>query len=351
MSRYRLISACLLIIGALHVFAQNRPDSETGETPVYVQLVATGDVMLTGSGERVFQTKGPDAAFDSTRSVLADADIVCVNLEAPFTDRGAPFDKQFTFRMNPAYAKALKNAGVDICTLANNHVMDYGEQGLFDTFTVLSDLEIAHCGAGHHSEEAASASILVRRGLRVGFLAFSLTYPDDFWANQRRPGTAYPEESKLRERIQELQSTTDCVVVSFHWGQELMTTPKAYQQRLARQAIDWGADLIIGHHPHVIQGLEIYNGKLIAYSLGNYVFGSYSNKVQDGLLLKAILTKGGVVSAEAIPIVINNYQVHFQPTVLSGDQKRSSIEKINNLSRSLNQNCEILDFNGKIRFH
>jgi poly-gamma-glutamate synthesis protein (capsule biosynthesis protein) len=313
-----------------------------------VSLVAVGDLMMGGSALAVIQREGANYPFEFTRNTIRVTDISVANLEAPFTRSGKPFQKKFTFRVPPELAGGLVYAGFDVVFLANNHIMDYGPEGFESTVTILDSLGIAHCGAGNDVETAHEGVVVLRNNLSVGFLAYSMTYPEEFWAKGASGGTAYPYMSRLKENIQYLKRNTDIVVVSFHWGEELCVFPKYYQRYYAHQAIDVGADLILGHHPHVLQGIELYKGRLIAYSLGNFVFGSYSRNARESIMLKLIFDQKGPLLAEVIPIIVYNYQIHFQPRILIGDSKMRVLQNLNDISRNLNNGYSIISETGLV---
>ena len=314
-----------------------------------LSIVAVGDIMMGGSALSFIQKKGSDYPFDSTRAIVNSADITFANLEAPFTSSGNVFKKKFTFKVPPEYADGLLHTGFDILSLANNHILDYGRKGLLSTFHTLDSLGIAYVGAGRNRKEAEQEKILERDGWRVGFLAYSLTYPEEFWATTNRCGTAYPEIKELKKSISSLRKKVNIVVVSFHWGSELMTHPKPYQKFYAHCAIDWGADLVLGHHPHVLQGLEMYHSKLIVYSLGNFVFGSYSSKVRESIILKVCFDKNGsLTTAKVIPICVFNSKVQFQPRLLHGTSKGKVIQTLNTISKKLNRGKKIIGESGDI---
>jgi poly-gamma-glutamate capsule biosynthesis protein CapA/YwtB (metallophosphatase superfamily) len=313
-----------------------------------VTLIAVGDLMVGGSALPLLRRKGPDYPFDSTRSILKMADVAVANLEAPFTSRGIAFHKKYTFCVPPAYASSLFKVGFDVCLLANNHILDYGPDGLFETVQILDSLDIKHCGAGKNLKDAGMGCIVEQSGWRFGFLAYSLTYPSEFWASQESFGTVYPGSDNLKERIRDLKKKADIIVVSFHWGGELMRFPKTYQRMYAHNCVDYGADLVIGHHPHVLQGLEIYRNKLIAYSLGNFVFGSYTQNVKESMLLKVWFDDRGIVLAEVIPIDVNNYRVGFQPRILRKEKKRRVFQELNDISKRYNQGKLIVRDSGLV---
>jgi len=313
-----------------------------------VSLVAVGDLMMGGSALPVLKQNGPDYAFDSLRTILKSADVTMANLEAPFTTHGKPFEKEFTFQVPPFFGMSLANAGFDVLTLANNHIMDYGREGLYSTLKILDSLKIRYCGAGENSAAAGKGCIIETSGWRIGFLAYSLTYPDEFWATSKSCGAAFPRSEIMEKSIQSMKRETDLVVVSFHWGGELMRHPKNYQRKYAHQAVDCGADLIIGHHPHTLQGLEIYQGKLIAYSLGNFVFGSYSRTVEESVILKVRFENGCLKEAEIIPVDVNNYRTNFQPKLLNDSERHRVLLEINEISKPYNHGSNIIDDSGLI---
>ena len=218
-------------------------------------VLAVGDVMLGGRALPVIRTEGSEYPFRGTIDILKHADMSMANLEAPFTSRGTSFDKTYTFRVPPNYASGLVSAGFDVVSLANNHIMDYGPEGLYDTIHVLDSLGVLHCGAGRDWNEAEEPAIYTDGLWRVGVLGYSMTYPLEFWATSNRPGTAYPHDERFFRTIRALKEAVDLVIVTFHWGGELKRYPKPYQRTFAQRAVDLGADLVIGHHPHILQAL------------------------------------------------------------------------------------------------
>ena len=312
-------------------------------------VAAVGDVMMGGSALEVIRQNGADYPFDSTRAVLQSADFAVANLEAPFGTDGRPFPKEFTFRVPPEYSSGLLNAGFDVLNLANNHILDFGPSPFAATLRLLDSLGIAVCGAWMNLDSAESATVVVRNGWRTAFFGFSLTYPESFWASSKKPGTAFAVRERLTRRIADVRSRCDLVIVSFHWGKELHASPEPYQREFARAAIDAGADLVLGHHPHVPQGFELYRGKPIAYSLGNFVFGSRSALCREGILFVARFDSAGFAGAEAVPLCVDFAKVRFQPRVLMGADRENAIRSLNRISKPLNGGREILKSSGEIR--
>ncbi|MBT1073899.1 CapA family protein [Geobacter grbiciae] len=298
-----------------------------------IVITCVGDIMLAGSATPTLSRSGYDHPFAKTAQELRRGDIAMGNLEAPLTERGTEYrDKTYRFRTNPIAAAALKRAGFSVLTLANNHMMDYGNEELQDTLSTLSRHGIAHTGAGASLAEARQKAVVSVRGKRIAFLAYSLTFPSEFYAGPNRPGTAPGYAPHVREDIRRAKAEADYVVVSFHWGAERAEFPKQYQTETARLAIDAGADAIIGHHPHVLQGLEFYRGKPILYSLGNFAFGSRSTAADRSVMARLILSDEET-SVELVPLNVLHRETRYQPGILSGRKGAEVIERLNRLSQ------------------
>lgn len=253
-----------------------KEEAEEGRADTGASLVVTGDVLLNGDVLENYKNQGVEGILDEEMlGAVRDADLTVINEEFPFSSRGtqAP-DKQFTFRTDPAYVRAFREMGVDMVTLANNHVLDYGEEALTDTMNSLDEAGILYAGAGCDKERAAQVQIVEKRGIKIGMLAASRVIPVPSWNVQNRePGVFCTyDPALLLEAIGKAKKECDYLLVYVHWGIERSTEPEDYQKTMARQYIDAGADAVIGSHPHVLQGIEFYEGKPICYSLGNFIF-------------------------------------------------------------------------------
>ena len=248
------------------------------EDPV-VHLLFSGDVYFSSHVLTAYDNAGGihGVLDEAYRDEISRADIYMANQEFPFSDRGTPApDKQFTFRVPPERVSMMHELGIDIVTIANNHTLDYGTDALVDTCTTLENAGIPYVGAGANMDRAKQLETIEVRGRTIGFLAASRVYPDTSWvANSKKPGmvSGYDPSILLKE-IEAAGEYCDYLVVYMHWGIERVEKPQEYQRTLGRQLIDAGADLVIGSHPHVLQGIEYYQGKPIVYSLGNFIFGS-----------------------------------------------------------------------------
>jgi len=298
-------------------------------------ITAVGDVMLAGSGTPTYNRQGYDYPFVKLAAELAKGDLLVGNLEAPIARRGEEFTaKQFRFKTDPRAAAALRRAGFAVMTLANNHMLDYGAEGLSETLGYLDRQRIGHSGAGANLAAARKEAVRTVKGKTVAFLAYSFTFPEEFYADSERPGTAPGQPGYYREDIGRAKANYDYVVVSFHWGAEKATEPKPYQLAAAHLAIDAGADLVIGHHPHVLQGIELYKGRTILYSLGNFVFGSIS-PASDRSVIARVSFAGDHQQIELVPLNVLNSEVWFQPLVLTGASGEAVIGSLNELCRPM----------------
>jgi len=313
-----------------------------------ISIAAVGDVMLGSWVIPVLAELGADHPFKKTDRYLEAADVAIANLEAPFTEDTVAFEKKYNFKVPPKYASGLLSGGFDVVTLANNHIMDFGEGGLLSTIQTLDRIGIKHCGAGKDLYEAHRPAVIESNGKKIAFFGYSMTFPTEFYAKKDSSGTAYPEPELMQHALEVWENFVDFTVVSFHWSAEKRDTPKDYQTYFAHLAIDSGADLILGHHPHVLQGMELYKNRLIAYSLGNFAFGSYSKHAVDSIILKAYLNDDGLQYAQCIPINVDNREIEFQPAPLNGERKQAVLSNLSKLSLDLNNGRNILADSGII---
>ena len=339
----------VVLIVALFLLADAGTAAERRPTDDEITLAAVGDIMLGHRAEPYLAGKGPDYPFVNVLPVLQQAHLVIGNLESPISSRGTAVpNKKFTLRAAPVAAAALKAAGIRVVSLANNHSMDFGPLALQDTLKVLGENDILYSGAGMNLEDARAPAFLKVGNLTLAFLSYSLTFPLEFYAAAGRPGTAPGYREFVKRDIEKARPRADLVVVSFHWGAELMTTAKDYQRELGRRSIDWGADLVLGHHPHILQELEVYRGRLIAYSLGNFVFGSESERTNSSMILLCTFKGKSLVRVEAVPLDVNNYRVAYQPRILTGAKAKGVLGEINSASEKFKTKRTISNDRGNI---
>ena len=240
-----------------------------------VHLIAVGDLSLNGNYHRWFQKR---AIEFPVREILANwklADAVVANLESPVTTAGRVAPAKCVLRGASQTADFLKRAGIRAVNLANNHAMDFGPSGLADSIRCLNDAGIEHCGGGSDELSARSPSILEIRGQRIAIHGFcDVEQRSPLYAGPQTAGVARLTEEACLHSIRAIREQVDWVILQLHWGQEMSQLPSPAQRALAARLIEAGADVIIGHHPHVLQPVEYIQGKPVAYSLGNFLFSA-----------------------------------------------------------------------------
>lgn len=278
-----------------------------------VTLSFAGDISFAeGYANMVsYHSRGNDIAQCITPDLIArmdSADIMMVNNEFTYSNRGAPLSgKTFTFRAKPEMAENLLKLSVDIVSLANNHVFDYGETALIDTLDTLDHYEIPYVGAGRNLEEAKKIVYMEKGGMKIAFVSATQVERSYVFTKEATDSSAgvlrtFSPEAFL-EVIRRAEETSDFVVVYVHWGTEGMNQFEGDQQLLGHQYIDAGADLVIGDHPHCLQGVEYYKGVPIFYSLGNYWFNS---RTLDTGLVEADICRDGLLELRFVPCLQQN---------------------------------------------
>lgn len=277
------------------------PDKETASAS-NITLAFAGDVYFSEKYLEAFDQSGVSALADEEMlSHMKNADLFMLNEEFAFSLRGeAMEDKQYTFRIAPKYVKIFQELGTDIVTIANNHILDFGQHAFTDTLDTLKQANISYAGGGDNLEEASAPVVREINGQTFAFFAATRVSPSyDWYASAKHPGVLQTYDPKtLNAAISEADSLYDHVIVFVHWGIERNEIPEEYQRSLAKGYIDSGADLIVGCHPHVLQGFEYYKGVPIIYSLGNYLFG---NRTDATLLLSADFDEKGTLTIRLIP--------------------------------------------------
>ncbi len=264
-----------------------------------IEMVATGDIMLARTVEERMNQYGSLYPFQAIYPLLQSADVAVGNLETPFTVRGQPADKRFVFRAHPEHITALQTVGFDVLSLANNHVLDFPPDSMDDTLTALENLGIATVGVGRGEAAAVRPAVLEVKGVKVAFLAFAAPR----WRGSLEVPTvtdvAWAEPEPVHKAVVQARQEADLVIVILHTGTEYETQANQEQRAVAHAAVEAGAALVIGHHPHVLQDVEVHQGAPIVYSLGNFVFDmDVIEQTRDTAILRAVLTQDGVRSVD-----------------------------------------------------
>lgn len=299
-----------------------------------ITISAAGDVTMgrdaltsyynTFDHEVALQKKDYSYFMKNVKPIFENDDLTIVNLEGPLTNSALMAEKQFRFKGTAAYTEVLKQGSIEAVNLANNHMFDYLDQGYFDTVSNLSEANIGYFGFEHKY-------LTEVKGIKVGMLGFA------GWDMGKQ------KKEDIKKAVDDLKSKgANLIIASFHWGEERKYTPNQTQKELGRYCIDIGVDLVLGHHPHVIQGIETYKGKSIVYSLGNFSFGGNKNPSdKDAYIYQHSFSyKDNVLQMETgqvIPVSISSSKArnNYQPTPLQDIEAYRVMNKIRKYSMNL----------------
>ena len=298
------------------------PEQTVEENPQQkkqIKIILVGDVMLERGVEYMIEKYGEgDFKFPFLKiaDYLKEADIVFGNLEGPISDKGEKVGSIYSFRADPKTIEGLNYAGFNILSFANNHAFDYSREALEDCLTRLSNEEIGYVGAGFSEQEAYSPLIKEIKDTKIGFLAYTNLGPETWRAAGENSGIAWINEGNLNLVKQEIKATkekVDVLIVSLHAGEEYQKTPTQFQIDFSKMAIAAGADLVVGHHPHVVQPNEKYQNGWIFYSLGNFVFDqSFSEETMESQIIELLIEDNKIKEVNAKEVKINEF---FQPEI------------------------------------
>jgi poly-gamma-glutamate capsule biosynthesis protein CapA/YwtB (metallophosphatase superfamily) len=269
------------------------------------RIIFGGDIMLSRFvGQLAHGRHDPASPFRDLAPVLASADIAFANLESPFSDRGRIYDSRMVFKAEPDMISGLELAGIDVVSTANNHSRDCGRRGVEFTLDWLAKHGIAAVGSGETAEAAHRGIAMERNGVKFGFLAY--TY-DQSNGNHRDTDdrVAVMDVARMRKDVEDLKTRADVVVVSMHAGIEYSPKPNEQQTEFAHAAIEAGAKVVAGHHPHVVEPWERYRDGVIFYSLGNLVFDQFQRaETQHGVLGEVVFRGTAIEQARVVPVDI-----------------------------------------------
>ena len=266
-----------------------------------VVVAAVGDVNLGDRIATAIRSYGGNYPWTSVAPVLRAADIAVANLECAVSTGGTPASKAYTFRGDPAALSAVAKAGVDVVSLANNHSLDFGIDAFRDTIRHLKKAGVTPVGGGGDLSAARAPALVTAGGLRFAILAYSDIRPYGFDATPLRPGAAPADVTALASDVRRARRKADSVIVYFHWGVELARSPDYRQQAFAAAAFNAGATVVLGAHPHVLQPVRRVGRRLVAWSLGNFVFGAQSAGTSNTGILTIGLDRLGVRWSEFVP--------------------------------------------------
>lgn len=273
------------------------------------KLVAAGDIILSRTvGVKIRAAGDNSLPFRNVFEVFNSADLAVTTLDAPFNNTGPLMTEGMVFKVEPEFIEGLLLSGFDVVSLAGNHFGDQGYAGMEFTLDWLEQNNIKTCGAGMDIANAHQPALLQHEGVKFAFLAYNEVPPADYGAAEDWPGTAWMEIAPMTTDVQKVRESADVVVVMMHAGIEYDTNPTANQQEFARAAIDAGADLVIGGHPHIVQSVEEYNDGFIIYSLGNFVFDQmWSQETMEGVIAELNLKGNKLQTVDFYPVIIEDY--------------------------------------------
>lgn len=318
-----------------------------------------GRVIMTIVGDMEVDRPDPTSAFSKVQPVLNKADLRFGGLEASMSVNGTALTGKITMRHPPEMVAAYVAGGFDVVAFASNHCMDYGVEPFVETMELLEKNGIEYSGAGRNLDEARAPVIVERGGIRIGFLSYVLNLPLGWGAHATKPGVAPIREDPLfgppyvdEEELEAMQadvalarSKADIVVTSFHWGSSQSRTLTLSQKAAAHAAIDSGSDIVIGHHPHIIQGIEIYRDKPIFYALGNFVLDHdhpmFRATVRESLIVNCVIQDGWVTRVSCNPVLIES---DGSPRILAAEDDQAGVilDTLKKLSAKLNTPLSII---------
>lgn len=320
----------------------------TNNISAQVSFCAVGDILLDRDVKKVIEINGIEFPFNNVAALIRENDLAFFNMECPLSNEsdGYPINKRYSFRAEPEYIHGLKYAGFNIASLANNHTIDLGKSGLLKTIENLNTDSIYTIGAGKNQDEAFKPLLIEKSGETFAFFGMLEFLLEGTTFNENQPYPAYGQIDRLCNEIRHLNSDIDNIIVSFHWGQESAVVPTSMQIEYAHKVVDAGADLVLGHHPHVLQSIETYKGKLILYSLGNFVFDNTAKLQKESVIFNCQFKNGQIIKPELIPVYIDN----CQPSIASEDIKKDILNHLNKVSNQFKTTLTLNDNLLKINY-
>ncbi len=323
------------VLGDPAYMVENNIYAKDAVSPEQVTITFAGDILFDENYAIMGNVAGNgnigNGIVPSLLEEMKSADIMMLNNEFPYSDRGAPLeDKKFTFRAKPTTVSFLNDMGVDIVSLANNHAYDYGENAFLDTLDVLEGAGITYVGAGRNLQEARRPVYYIINNMKIAIVAATqiekLDNPDTRGATDLSAGVFRCwNGDKLLETVREAKANSDFVIVYLHWGTENEAAIDWAQEKQAPEVVEAGADLIIGAHPHCLQKIGVIQGVPVMYSLGNFWFNS---KTIDTGMIKITLNENGLKSYQFIPCI----QTGSQTMLLQGEEKKRVINYMQSIS-------------------
>ncbi|WP_181348468.1 CapA family protein [Thalassobacillus sp. CUG 92003] len=321
-----LVILLLFIFGFNQFYSPDVPKVDTQDDSEFTASFV-GDMMFGRFTKEVPEAYGEDYLLEHVRPYFEASDYVTGNFENPVLTQDKenyePIEKAIQLKTDRAKVKELVESNFTNVSLANNHTMDYGPQGMMDTLEVFNDEGLEYVGAGENAEEANQIKLSEHNGITVATLGYSDVYVEGFEAFEFRPGIALADPEVFLQKVSEAKQQADLVIVHMHWGAEYDNEPHPRQEKIGHAIADAGADILVGHHPHVLSPVEVYNDSVIFYSLGNFIFDQGWSRTRDSALVKYDLLEDGTGRFEITPTRIRE----AQPTPTNNIYNRYKIFK------------------------
>jgi poly-gamma-glutamate synthesis protein (capsule biosynthesis protein) len=317
----------------------SRPQSANNNK---VLLSAVGDLAIHGQYDEFIEKHSPHVFFEHVSGFFKNSDIVFGNLETVLSVSGTPKpDKPLCLRGNPLFLEGLKYAGFNVLSLGNNHSFDFGVEGYLDMKEALESSGIHVVGGGRDINDSRRPLIIEKKAIKILFLAYSDKKTGGFnEACDGTPGVAPLNIEIIKEDIKKHRDSVNCIIVSLHWGEEFNHYPSPQQVVDARAMIDSGADLILGHHSHVLQGIEEYKSGVIAYNLGSMMMsgpsGTYEYVLQENnresVILNCEISEKGISGISFMPVWLND---KLYPVICKDSREKKILETVEDLSKAV----------------
>ncbi len=313
-----------------------------------ISIVAVGDITIGSGLTPIIEKYGVDALFAGTRELLQSADIATATLDTNISDRGEPrYGVEHPFRAVPALSRGIANAGFKVVSLATPHIMDFGAEALEDTITLLDWYQVKTAGARLTPETASEPAWVDIKTARVAFLAYA---HGEAFAGDSDDTISHAVYSEMIEAVKRVAQEADLIVVSIYWGKARDTQAVSERQRFfARGLIDAGADVVLCQRLHTLQGLELYKGKPVIYSLADFIYETYDKQYSKVVAPKVTFADRALKSIELIPLWVDNPAAKYQPQVLSGEGAQEALVNYQKLCAELGTQVTIKNDRGWIK--
>ncbi|MAG15687.1 poly-gamma-glutamate biosynthesis protein [Candidatus Woesearchaeota archaeon] len=320
-----------------------QPQTETSSSNNTLLIGLTGDVMLGRLVNEQISVAGYKYPWGDMLSLLQSTDVNLINLETTLTTSNKIVPKVFNFKADPDKVQSLLDARIDVVTIANNHILDFSEEGLIETISVLDKAGINHVGAGVNISEAATPVIITKNNIKIGVLGYTDNEPE--WEANDKPGTAYVsvgDIAKVEKEIKKLKEKVDIVIFTIHWGPNQRKKPTQTFINFAHNVIDAGVDIFHGHSAHIFQGIEVYNNKLILYDTGDFVDDYYVTpelRNDQSFLYLITVDKNGIKKVQLVPVLIFRMQVNKA----TGNDYEEAVNRVKKISKEFGTSVKETD--------